>query len=299
LRKELPGDFSPERIDPRLYSAGEVTPLGLWRIDSRNAKLLAIDQTIREIQRRFDEDPPPARITAAEIAQAIKLTEEAVGEALYSMEGLGYFFTTAAPLADRPRAWSYIDLTDMNAYDEYLRYEGLGELLQRVYDSLGAELASSLTYSVLHPAIINTQTNPAELALREERRNSAFVIMAMDPGNPELLDVYRTIQSVCQEFGVQALRIDDIEHSETITSRILAEIEACSYVIADLTGERPNVYYEIGYAHGLKKSPILFRKADTRLHFDLSVHKAPEFKNQTQLSELLRKRLKALVPGPR
>jgi nucleoside 2-deoxyribosyltransferase len=102
--------------------------------------------------------------------------------------------------------------------------------------------------------------------------------MAMDPKNPELPDTYRTIQTVYSEFGLQALRIDDFEHTETITARVLAEIEACPYAIADLTGERPNVYYEIGFAHGLKRSPILFRKAGTQLHFDLSVHKVPEYK---------------------
>jgi hypothetical protein len=57
---------------------------------------------------------------------------------------------------------------------------------------------------------------------------------------------------------------------------VLAEIEACPYLIADLTGERPNVYYEIGYAHGFHKAPILIRKKDTPLHFDLSVHKVPD-----------------------
>jgi hypothetical protein len=296
LRKELPPDFEPEQIDPRLFTSGEITPLGLWRIDPNNMRLQAIDKTIREIQRRMDEEPPPTRVTASEIAKATLMTEEAIGEGLRDMGSLGSFFSASAGMPNNPRLWSYIDISGPHAYDEYLRYQNLGELLERLYRSRGAGLATALSYTELHRDFLGNEPTAANAALLEERRNTAFVIMAMDPENPELTDTYGTIQNICAEFGLQALRIDDIEHSETITARVLAEIEACPQLIADLTGERPNVYYEIGFAHGMKRIPILFRKAGTRLHFDLSVHKVPEYKNQTELAQMLRRRLAAIVP---
>jgi hypothetical protein len=295
LRKELPPDFEPEQIDPRLFTSGEITPLGLWRLDPNNMRLQAIDRTIREIQRRLDEEPPPMRVTAAELAKATRMTEEAIGEGLRDMGSLGGFFSTSAGMPNNPRAWAYIDLTGPHAYDEYLSYQSLGELLERLYRSRGTALTTALSYSQSDRGILASELEPST-ALHEERRNTAFVIMAMDPNNPEFADTYATIQTVCSEFGLRALRIDDIEHTETITERVLAEIEACPYTIADLTGERPNVYYEIGFAHGLKRSPILFRKTGTHLHFDLSVHKAPAYKNQTELAEMLRRRLTAIVP---
>jgi len=126
---------------------------------------------------------------------------------------------------------------------------------------------------------------------QQYRPNTAFIMMQITPSHPESEDVYDIYKECFKQFGIKAIRADDIEHDGIITSKIIQEIKTSEFLLGDLTFERPSVYYEIGYAHSLGRRVIMYRKKDTQIHFDLAAYNCPEYKNLRELRELLLKRL--------
>lgn len=140
------------------------------------------------------------------------------------------------------------------------------------------------------PSPVTSATNMATYV-----PNTAFIMMWMNKSQAGLHDVCNAIKEVCDKFGIKAVRADDIEHQGRITDVVLKHIRESEFLIADMTGECPNVYYEIGYAHACGKRPILYRKEGTQLHFDLSVHNAPGYQDITDLKKLLTRRLEVML----
>lgn len=79
------------------------------------------------------------------------------------------------------------------------------------------------------------------------------------------------IQPTCEEYGYDVVRADDFYNSGLIIEDITRSIRESTIVIADITPDNPNVFYEVGFAHGIGKTTILMsnRKRE-RLPFDLS-----------------------------
>ena len=64
------------------------------------------------------------------------------------------------------------------------------------------------------------------------------------------------IKPVCQELGLHAFIVSDIEHNNEISETILKSIAKCRFIIADLTYDNRGVYYEAGFAKGRGKEVI-------------------------------------------
>jgi nucleoside 2-deoxyribosyltransferase len=127
--------------------------------------------------------------------------------------------------------------------------------------------------------------------------NYVFILMSMNETDRLLEDVHAAIKQTCAQFDLRAERADDIEHSGRITDKIIERIRAAKILVADLSHERPNVYYELGFAHGLNREVILVAQKDTQLHFDIKDFNVIFYTNTSQLKSRLKKRLNAILKG--
>jgi len=120
-----------------------------------------------------------------------------------------------------------------------------------------------------------------------------FVIMSF---KPEHRDAYFVaIEPTLLKLGFEPIRVDQIQHNKTVTSEIVNQIEKAAFVVGDLTGERPNVYYEIGWAHRADKEVVLVARKGSAVHFDVSAINRIEYEDYTELCSALDKRIRGIA----
>jgi hypothetical protein len=84
-----------------------------------------------------------------------------------------------------------------------------------------------------------------------------------------LKNAYHNFELVCKEFGYRCLRVDDTNARDRILPKILEQIERAAFVIVDLTELKPNVFFELGFAEGLRKPRVVTAQENTHLPFDI------------------------------
>ncbi len=122
----------------------------------------------------------------------------------------------------------------------------------------------------------------------------AFIVMQFSKEFNELYD--EVIKPVCQEFGLDCERADEFFSASPIIQDIVNSLKSSSVIIADITPDNPNVFYELGYAHAIGKPTILLcdRKRE-KLPFDISGFRTLFYENsisgKTRVESNLRKYL--------
>lgn len=93
-----------------------------------------------------------------------------------------------------------------------------------------------------------------------------FVIIAF---RDDMEPIFEGIKAAGNSVGLKVERVKDVPGDYRITDRVLKMISLARLIVADLTHERPNVYFELGYARGLGKTVITVARDGTNIHFDV------------------------------
>lgn len=115
-------------------------------------------------------------------------------------------------------------------------------------------------------------TGPSSIVIKhfdvERIAPRCFVVMQYTaPYNELYSDV---IYPVVRELGYDVQRADDTYGPGLVIADIERQIAEARIIIAEITPGNLNVFWEVGYAHALRKPTILIAERETKLPFDVA-----------------------------
>lgn len=123
-------------------------------------------------------------------------------------------------------------------------------------------------------------------------KHNQFSIFVIMPFSEKWSDeTYDIIKEVCKNLDVNLNRADEILGSQSIYNDIITNIVESDIIIADITVKNANVFYELGYAHALKKNVILIRQPNDNVPFDIAQFRYIEYELSFKKAKEFQKRL--------
>ena len=170
----------------------------------------------------------------------------------------------------------------------------------------GAQEVDTLRAWLVHAGYVDqTSHPPAVLTLAgwrrvEELQRSgrdslrAFVAMSF---NPALNALYAEgIEPAIATTGYHPIRVDRVEHVNSINDEIVAGIRGSRFMVADFTENKPGVYFEAGLMQGLGRNVFWTCKKDElkNVHFDVRQYNFINYMDVVDLRTRLTNRILAI-----
>ncbi len=186
----------------------------------------------------------------------------------------------------------------------HLRVTVTGQSIRMTVDDV--EVLSSVAPSPLQGTGFGLYTwDDAEVVFADVRISSSaprlFVIM---PFSEPYDTLYReVIHPVASNLQFKVVRVDEIPGPGIILQDIQRQIEDSEAVVAEISTQNPNVFYELGYAHALRKPAILLVRGEEvkTMPFDVRSYRAIVYDDsiggKKRVERNLEQHLKAILGG--
>ena len=125
------------------------------------------------------------------------------------------------------------------------------------------------------------------------------VMMSFNPSNKKLDDYFDAMEAAVRSVSskLKCLRVDKAPGSPKIAAEFRNLIASARCVIVDLTENKQNVYYELGFAQAKGKTCLITAENDTSPFFYPREHKIIFYDSARDLREKLSAELRAVLRG--
>jgi hypothetical protein len=122
--------------------------------------------------------------------------------------------------------------------------------------------------------------------------NKEKMCLVIMPFCKELQEVYEySIKPSVIDAGYCCIRVDELMGQVNITKSIIEHIFMANIIIADLTGNNPNVFYELGVAHAISNKTIMLTQDIQTAPFDIKSYRVIQYDQTVQGAHILREKL--------
>lgn len=150
-------------------------------------------------------------------------------------------------------------------------------------------------FAILNQDTMDVAKLAADVVALAERIVVPHTVFPVLPFSTPYADVMDTFETCCRDAKLELQILEEEATTGRIIPRITDGIRRAAFIVADVTENRPNVYFEIGLAQGLGKPVVLTAKVGTELPFDMSDMPVLYWDTQRSLREQLSRRLQALA----
>jgi hypothetical protein len=91
------------------------------------------------------------------------------------------------------------------------------------------------------------------------RKTRTLVITPFDAKGKRVLD---TVRRALVDIGIEVLHFDNIAPGASWANAVMDAVRSCDFLVVDITRKNPNVFYELGLAHALRKPTVLITSAE-------------------------------------
>jgi nucleoside 2-deoxyribosyltransferase len=137
--------------------------------------------------------------------------------------------------------------------------------LQDVDTGEGANKLKQFKEQITRNSIVAFFSSPDELRVKivesllryQTERSEPKRALLLIPFSQKYEEIRLQLTKLIETLGIVIVRFDDIKPGARWANAIADAIKTSDLIVADVTGANPNVMYELGYAHALKKPTIL------------------------------------------
>lgn len=134
--------------------------------------------------------------------------------------------------------------------------------------------------------------------LQESGENSKNCFIAMSFSDTAL-EIRKTIKRAVKDSGYKPILIDEVHYDSdvTINDALIAHIKKSKFIVADFSEQKHGVYFEAGFALGLKR-PVIYtcsKKDFDNTHFDTNHYPHIVYESFTELEEKLKNKIQAWI----